>query len=918
MNNAICKISYNGRIYLACYPNGNISYSYEGINWNVVTNSSVPSIEGANWNGSFWLCNGSTVNGTALSYSQDGINWTGIARPVATGSYSVCGWNGAFWVFIARTILINNNPSGQGTWTTVNTSVFNTGPASQNGFTLAWNGKIMVASGPTPTSTTSGNIFAYSPDGVTWTGLGNIIYETSSVNLFNGKTIWNGKYFINCYGQAYTGNSCATSYDGINWLGKGRPVNRPVDIGVNARRMHSVTFQRNMTLCYGTNSGAVGNIMIYSLDGINWNPCNANFSYTYTTLYNTQGIAYNGKLWVSISNNSASNQYGNTIAASRDGINWYGLGHFTNMYFGRTINWLGNKWFYGGWYNNLKMWYSYDGFTWIPNQTSANSLFHQCSTYAYNGSIYVVGGTAQSTYSIAYSYDGINWTGVNDSAAVFGERFCIVTNGKIFVSNGTGTYKLAYSYDGINWTGIPYIGGFNYGYGLATNGTMFVSTSSVNGGYLGIGYSYDGITWLPGSSSSNLFSGSRPFTVTWNGTVWIITGQANTTSNNLGYSYNGINWIASPSNNMFTGNSTATCGGLGVASNYGVAPMPFIQHPTLAFGSGQNTIAYSPDGISWTGLGNTVFSTAGYCGFWSGSFWVAGGQGGNTMAYSYDGIQWTGFSNPITTSVQGIAYNGVIWVATGSGTNNVAYSVNGLNWTGQTLSGYNGGNSVYWNGTVFMIISNSSGSAYHSTDGKVWNIATSTTQNGMPASNGFTWVICTRSNATSALYYVNTENPVTTSYIAITPNPFSTSGNCVCYGGFVWIAGGVGTGNTLAYSLNGFNWTGLGTSAFPNGCSSICWNGTRYVGGGKTYIGYSSNGTTWYSGQTGLFTSINFVVSNPGIGAFAPPSAMVLNNNGITGNGLYSSTTLEVVSSDPYFQSGFTNVSFNITSNSVY
>jgi len=140
----------------------------------------------------------------------------------------------------------------------------------------------------------------------------------------------------------------------------------------------------------------------------------------------------------------------------------------------------------------------------------------------------------------------------------------------------------------------------------------------------------------------------------------------------------------------------------------------------------------------------------------------------------------------------------------------------------------------------------------------------------------------------------------------------------VCYGGFVWIAGGIGTTNTLAYSNNGTTWTGLGTTKFPNGCSSICWNGTRYVGAGGNYIGYSSNGTTWYSGQTGLFTSINFVVSNPGIGAFAPPSAMVLNNNGITGNGLYSSTTLEVVSSDPYFQSGFTNASFNITSNSVY
>jgi hypothetical protein len=43
---------------------------------------------------------------------------------------------------------------------------------------------------------------------------------------------------------------------------------------------------------------------------------------------------------------------------------------------------------------------------------------------------------------------------------------------------------------------------------------------------------------------------------------------------------------------------------------------------------------------------------------------------------------------------------------------------------------------------------------------------------------------------------------------------------------------------------------------------------------------------------------------------------MVLNNSSISGNGIVASQTLEFVSSDPYYQDGFNNVS--ITVNSTY
>jgi hypothetical protein len=53
----------------------------------------------------------------------------------------------------------------------------------------------------------------------------------------------------------------------------------------------------------------------------------------------------------------------------------------------------------------------------------------------------------------------------------------------------------------------------------------------------------------------------------------------------------------------------------------------------------------------------------------------------------------------------------------------------------------------------------------------------------------------------------------------------------------MWVAGGAG-GNTLAYSYNGINWTGLGTTTFTGGyCYSLCWSGSAWVGLGQTTTG---------------------------------------------------------------------------------
>jgi hypothetical protein len=69
----------------------------------------------------------------------------------------------------------------------------------------------------------------------------------------------------------------------------------------------------------------------------------------------------------------------------------------------------------------------------------------------------------------------------------------------------------------------------------------------------------------------------------------------------------------------------------------------------VAVGNGTNSIAYSRDGITWTGVTlKTIFSSSGNAVAWNGTIWVAVGNGDdNTIAYSSDGITWIGLGTSV-------------------------------------------------------------------------------------------------------------------------------------------------------------------------------------------------------------------------------------------------------------------------------
>jgi hypothetical protein len=123
-------------------------------------------------------------------------------------------------------------------------------------------------------------------------------------------------------------------------------------------------------------------------------------------------------------------------------------------------------------------------------------------------------------------------------------------------------------------------------------------------------------------------------------------------------------------------------------------PTPIL----VGVGTGPNTLLYSlDDGITWTGLGNSIFNQEGTCAVWDGNIWVSGGFGTrNAVAYSYDGINWTGVGIVATGPSSDVSScSSLVWTGTyfvGVYLNIVIRSTDGITWQG--LSNITGGISL--------------------------------------------------------------------------------------------------------------------------------------------------------------------------------------------------------------------------------
>ena len=384
--------------------------------------------------------------------------------------------------------------------------------------------------------------------------------------------------------------------------------------------------------------------------------------------------------------------------------------------------------------------------------------------------------------------------------------------------------------------------------------------------------SSDGVTWtaVGGTNQNYRHSGA-----VWDGLRYLI--KTDNPANSIRVSYDGTTWTNVGGNVPGTQLSWTK-------PNVGTLT---VYQPTIACGldaSGNNTMAFSKDGIFYKSLGNTLFTVQGNYVGWNGRMWVACGKGNNSLGYSYDGLAWTGLGTSIFSGqANHVIWNGLRWVAVGEGGNTLATSLDGINWSGLGTTVFDvSGLCVHWNGTTWLAGgSGSTNTLAYSADGVSW------TGLGTPMDTaindlqwaGIQWIMAGKSSTSNLIMYTTNEGGQT-GWTASGSQPFTTSANSVFWNGQITVAVGSG-GNTIATSSDlGQTWTGQGTSVFSDRGNEITWNDRRWIAtgtGGNTLV-YSNNGTTWWPCGNGLFTEGIGLGSNPKVGSVPIRSAITLNN----------------------------------------
>jgi hypothetical protein len=268
---------------------------------------------------------------------------------------------------------------------------------------VSWNGQIWVA------CSISGLLYS-SNNANTWT------FSNVNGGSFNFRSAaWNGNKWIAC-GQSFsigTFRTVISSTDGITWSNT-IPIS---DIGQG----RGIAWNGTMWVIVG--AGFSFNTIFYSTDdGMNWTGTGSSIFSGGNGLGND--VAWNGSMWVAVGQSSPSGT-GNSIAYSNDGITWIGLGTSTFSKYAIKVGWNGSIWVAVGENTNTSspiIAYSYNGINWtgVPQTLAPSGMSNiSANSVAWNGTKWIVNIYALSTTNITYfasSYDGINWTYQTDAS----------------------------------------------------------------------------------------------------------------------------------------------------------------------------------------------------------------------------------------------------------------------------------------------------------------------------------------------------------------------------------------------------------------------------------------------------------------------------------------------------------------------
>lgn len=315
---------------------------------------------------------------------------------------------------------------------------------------------------------------------------------------------------------------------------------------------------------------------------------------------------------------------------------------------------------------------------------------------------------------------------------------------------------------------------------------------------------------------------------------------------------------------------------------------PLTENFCVLTGSGTNTLAITYDGNTFTGLGNSVFTSVAIAVAYNGRIWVAVGNGGTAIATSSDGINWTRRTSTLTTG-RSVAWNGSIWVVVGyGGRSTVVTSPDGIDWTDRGKPIATEGYSVIWDGSKFVAGgrgTTATDKLIQSSNGITWEAInfTSLSEIYTLASSGLRLIVggrqTTTTLTTTTLFYSNNAGitwlPTVSSYSGQAGIALSYATRSIAWNGSIWVAVGNGitqtqgqidgfisiinTSRSIATSTDGIYWTGQLNNFFPtSGGYGIAWNGRKWIAGGEgssTSIITSTDGINWTDAGKSVFTT---------------------------------------------------------------
>ena len=651
------------------------------------------------------------ISGTVVPYaieatSIDGINWR--VAPYANSQFQYLGVGSRPPIMVCGgqgTSQVGFSVDGGITWVPRSTGSGATA-FSTACYCVAFNGLIWLAGGGTGTA----NTLQYSKDGIVWSAItgGSYPGQGGAGAVFG--LAWANSLGLWC-AVGYTTTTIATSGDGLNWTARGGNV--LFNNSANAVAWNGTVF---VVLGNGTNT-----TIAISRDGLSWSyvAANATFPAPSSQTPATAALAWNGNVWIAVTNNGASN----TIYWSSNSFTWNSIALTSPVSFGttagangsRAVAWNGSLFVVGGLYPNYAT--SPDGFTWTVRTTlptyTGNS-FTQINTIAWNpvSSLWVMGVTDAGSALIMTltSPDAINWTYRMNNAFLTGTPIRAIAwsptlNLWVICGQASGsTPSLGSCIDGVQITPRIFNATASNFNAVAWSGTFFLA------GGVGMYSSPDGIIWTSQGLPSTF---TVIYGIAWGATanIWVVVGFASSTGvYATGSIVSAITLNAAGSTAFSAAQPARAVATNAAAPGYsGTVSNPGSLFLVVGVTGGATNASYY-NGSTWSNTAIASFTGGGYgvtfVPWLSTGTWVAVGNGtGAQIVYGTNpaslGNASTG--NAIFTTGYAVAANNCIIVAVGTGTYQIAYSYNGLNWTGVSQTGiFTNGYAVAWNGTEFI------------------------------------------------------------------------------------------------------------------------------------------------------------------------------------------------------------------------